>query len=216
MNITLFKTICLCVVGTAALSMEETKSVHDNDAKAIISPTATVWVGNSRADDLITKGANKFNVLIQQNPQLQPIAAKIAPYLSSVHTFTENADTKLFLAFVAGSVLYQNEYLYLITLPTSAYLAERSLKSIANAWRSSVEEKKSIITINGICLDARELFVTAGIVAMLSKRDIYSATFLAGAYSLAYLTRDNKEKLFDAGSFIAYMILLNALDNLNM
>lgn len=216
MNINLFKIICLCVVGTAALSMEETESVHDNDAKAVISPTAKVWVGNSHADDAITKVANKFNALTEQNPQLQSIAAKIAPYLNGVHTFTENTDQKLFLAFVAGSVLSQNEYLYLITLPASTYLAERSLKSIADAWRYSAEEKKSIITINGICLDARELFVTAGIVAMLLKRDIYSATFLAGAYSLAYLTRDNKEKLFDAGSFIAYMILLNALDNLNM
>jgi hypothetical protein len=237
----LFKIMCLCVIGTSAFSMEEdvtggeanerqkSPTVHletavdtkkENviaaDEKEQIIQEMSVWIGIQKADALISKGADKFNAIIEKNPQLQSVTTKIAPYLSSVHTFTENADQKMFLAFVAGSVLSQNKYLYLITLPTSAYYAERSLNSIAEAWRISGEEKKSIITIQGFYFDARELFVTAGAIAMLLERDIYSATFLGGAYALAYLTRDNKEKLFDAGSFLAYVILLNALYSLDL
>lgn len=205
----LLKIILCCVVGTSAFSTEETANKVDDNP--ITPTTMTVWVGNPQADALITKGIDKLNALIEEKPQLKSVATKIAPYLNSVHTFTENADQKMFLAFITGSVLSQNEYLSLITLPASAYYAERSLNSIADAWRISGEEKKAIMTIKGVSFDARELFITAGSIAMLLQRDIYSATFLGGAYALAYLTRDNKEKLFDAGSFLAYMILLNAL-----
>jgi hypothetical protein len=210
----LLKIILFCVVGTNAFSTEETADKVDE--KPITSTTVTVWVGNPQADALITKGIDTLNALIEEKPQLKSVSTKIAPYLSSVHTFTENADQKMFLAFIAGSVLSQNEYLYLITLPASAYYAERSLKSIADAWRISGEEKKAIMTIKGASFDARELFITAGAIATLWKCDVYSATFLAVAYGAANFTRDNKEKLFDAGSFFAYMILLNALDNLNI
>ena len=211
----LFKIMCFCVIGTAAFSMEETMNAASNQ-KDITSTAVTVWVGIPQADTIISKGADKFNTLMKQNPQLQAFATKIAPYLATLHTVTDNADQRFLLGYVAGSVISQNTYLYPITLPLSAYLVERTLKSIADAWRISGEEKKSIITINELSFDARELFVTAGAIAMLWERDIYSATFLGGAYALAYLTRDNKEKLFDAGSFLAYVILLNALYSLDL
>lgn len=214
MNMNLLKIICLCIIGASAFSMDESTTIEADKLQNKTIPI--VWVGNQQIDGAITKGLANFNELIEKNPHIQEAIKKVSPYFSDLHMLTETADQKLFLTFVAGSVLSQNDYLYFITLPATAYYAEQSLKSIADAWRTSDEEKKPFITVRGISLDARQFFLVAGLSAMLIKRDIYSSTFLAGAYTFAHLTRDNKEKRFDAGSFLAYMILLNALNSLNI
>lgn len=215
MSMNLLKIICLCIIGTSAFSMGEDASKEDrNDVQKITTPA--VWVGNQQIDAVITKNFEKLVTFANQNPHVKSTIEKVSPYFSDLHMLTETADQKLFLTFVAGSVLSQNDYLYFITLPATAYYAERSLKSVADAWCTSDEEKKSFITVRGISLNAREFFVVAGLSAMLIKRNIYSSTFLVGAYTFAHLTRDNKEKRFDAGSFLAYMILLNALNSLNI
>ena len=213
MNMNLLKIICFCIIAAPSFSGDAIDASENSKLQNKIATIA--WVGNQQIDDAITKGLDNINELIGKNPHIQQAIEKVSPYFSNFNMLTDSADQKLFLTFVAGSVLSQNDYLYFITLPTTAYYAERSLKSIADAWRISAEEKQTLMTVRGISLDARELFIVTGLAAMLIKRNIYSATFLAGAYAFAHLTRENKEKRFDAGSFLAYMILLNTLNSLN-
>lgn len=214
MNINLLKIICLCIIATPSFSADPVDASDNSKLQNTIAPIA--WIGNSQIDAIITKGLDKCNEFTKQNPRIQQIIESVSPYLDNLQTLTEKTDQKIFLALVAGSVFLQSKHLYFITLPATAYYAERSLKSIADSWHTSDENKQTFLTVSGISLDARDLFFATGLTAVLIKRNIYSATFLAGAYSFAYISRENKEKRFDVGSFLAYMILLHTVNGLNI
>ena len=225
----LLKIICLCLMGTqvfAASGVSEDQAELTGTSGTSVTQTPVIattitqdpliseeisLVGNARLDALIKKNVTKLNNFIENNPKAKLFMDKLSPYMSSTQNIAEAVDQKILLAFIAGSVVSQNDYLYPIILSTSAYFTEKSFKSITGVH----EKKKVILTIHGYSLDARELLIAAGLVAMLVDRGIYSGTLLAITSGFAYTTRD-QQKQFDAASFLAYMILLNKLYCLNI